>query len=449
MLTNRKIVSIFVSAITVASMLLMVLLVTPASRASAASSLLSLGKPAVASSLQQGSSYYTALKVTDGDLTTRWSSEKIDPSWVYVDLGASSTIDRVVINWWGEYATAYQIQVSDDATNWSSIYSTSTGDGAIDDVAVSGSGRYVRMYGTVRSYSNGHYSINEMEIYGSNGGATAVPTNTVVGPTATRTNTPIGPTATRTNTPIGPTATRTNTPVGPTATPGSNTLNWMGHTWNITNDPNGIVGAGVAPGSASNVFLDANGYLHVKITKNGTTSTAAEVFTTDLIGFGTYQWQIEGNVDNMDKAAVLGLFTYGPIVGIGRDGENEIDIEFSKWNNSCACNADFTIYPPTGYGTRHYRSSFEDNFTYSQSGGTLVTARIVWSSTSVVETIMSGLQPIGTTANVLHSDTFTPTTPLTKIPQVPVPLGINFWPYGAQPGSTQEVIIRSFQYQAP
>src|SRR5258705_4937962 len=99
--TKRKIISVCVSAISVASILLMVLLVTPASRASAASTLLSLGKPAFASSLQQGSSYYDPRKVTDGDVTTRWSSEKIDPSWVYVDLGASSTIDRIAINWWG------------------------------------------------------------------------------------------------------------------------------------------------------------------------------------------------------------------------------------------------------------------------------------------------------------------------------------------------------------
>src|SRR5258706_6389584 len=75
------------------------------------------------------------------------------------------------------------------------------------------------------------------------------------------------------------------------------------------------------------------------------------MFSTDKIGFGTYQWQIEGNVDNMDKAAVLGLFPYGPAANIGGDGENENDIEISKWNNGCGCNPDFTLYSSTRNGS--------------------------------------------------------------------------------------------------
>jgi hypothetical protein len=226
---NGKIISISASALCVASLFLLPLLAAPAS----ASTLLSLNQPAVASSIQQNSPTYAPGHVTDGDLVTRWASVPgIDPQWIYVDLTANATIDRVVIKWWGDYAVAYQIQVSSDATNWTSIYSTSTGDGATDDVAVAGSGRYVRMYGTVRSNSgnNGRYSIYEMEVYGTGGGGGgSTATNTPTGPTATRTNTPTGPTPT--NTPIGPTPTWTNTPIGPTATntpvsSGGFTENW-------------------------------------------------------------------------------------------------------------------------------------------------------------------------------------------------------------------------------
>src|SRR5258706_3571029 len=132
----------------------------------------------------------------------------------------------------------------------------------------------------------------------------------------------------------------------------------MGHNWNITSG--GM--AGVAPGSPNNVFVDSNGYLHLKITNNGGSWTAAEMFSTDKIGFGTYQWQIEGNVDNMDKAAVLGLFPYGPAANIGGEGENEIDIEHSKRNKGRGWKPDFTVYSFHGEGRLGQKSRL---FTFS------------------------------------------------------------------------------------
>lgn len=216
--------------------------------------------------------------------------------------------------------------------------------------------------------------------------------------------------------------------------------NWKGHKWNITSG--GM--AGVVSGNPVNVSVDQNGYLHLKIVNRGGTYTASEMFSADNMGFGTYQWQIEGSVDNMDKSTVLGLFPYGPQAGIGVDGENEIDIEFSKWNNGCGgCNADFTFYPSTG---NKGLGPMEDNFNISLGGGTLVTARFVWTSTSIVGTIMSGLQPVGTTANVLQTLTYSPSDYAARIPQVALPLGMNFWCYGTTPASNQEVVIRDFQY---
>jgi hypothetical protein len=199
--------------------------------------------------------------------------------------------------------------------------------------------------------------------------------------------------------------------------------------------------AGVARGSPSNVSVDANGYLHLSITKNGETWTAAELFTVDHLGFGTYQWVVEGNVWDMDPVTVLGLFPYGPTHGIGTDATNEIDIEFSKWGNTCVCNADFTIYPSV---SRQGKPSYELNFKVDQ-GTNLTTARMVWSATRVVFTLMSGDQPIGTTANVLKTETFTPAK-AGDIPQQPIPTGINFWAFKAVPATNQSAIVRSFQY---
>jgi hypothetical protein len=220
----------------------------------------------------------------------------------------------------------------------------------------------------------------------------------------------------------------------------SNTLQWMGRTWTITTG--GM--AGVVKGDPANVSVDRNGYLHLRIVSRDGTYTAAEVFTTDNLGFGTYQWQIEGAVDKFDPTTVLGLFNYGARAGIGVDAENEIDIEFSQWNNTChGCNADFTFYPSTGNKSL---GPMEDNFTYNPNGSTLTTARFEWSSTRIVATIMSGLQPIGATANVLQTLTFAPPNYAARIPQVPLPLAMNLWCFKSTPAANQEVIIRNFQF---
>jgi fibronectin type 3 domain-containing protein len=126
--------------------------------------LLSQGKPATASSLQAAG--YPAADAVDGNLSTRWSSAFSDPQWLEVDLGATHAISQVVLSWENAYATAFQIQESADGTTWTTIYSTTTGTGGTQTLNVTGSGRYVRMYGTARATGYG-YSLWEFQVYGS------------------------------------------------------------------------------------------------------------------------------------------------------------------------------------------------------------------------------------------------------------------------------------------
>jgi beta-glucosidase len=129
--------------------------------------LLSQGKTATASSTESAS--FPAGAAVDGDPGTRWSSQWSDPQWLAVDLGATATVSQVVLEWETAYATAFQIQVSADDQNWTSIYSTTTGTGGTQTLNVSGSGRYVRMYGTARATGYG-YSLWEFQVYGTSGG---------------------------------------------------------------------------------------------------------------------------------------------------------------------------------------------------------------------------------------------------------------------------------------
>ena len=78
--------------------------------------------------------------------------------------GSSQPISQVVLNWETAYGKAFQIQVSDNGSTWNSIYSTTTGTGGVQTLNVTGTGRYVRMYGTARGTTYG-YSLYEFGVY--------------------------------------------------------------------------------------------------------------------------------------------------------------------------------------------------------------------------------------------------------------------------------------------
>jgi beta-glucosidase-like glycosyl hydrolase len=147
-------------------------------QAHAAGALISQGKPATASSVE--SAAFPASAAVDGNLGTRWSSAFSDPQWLRVDLGAVATIDQVVLVWEAAYATAFQIQTSTDGDTWSTVYSTTSGTGGTQALAVSGSGRYVRMLGTQRATPWG-YSLFEFQVFGTFGGTGCGTTNAALG----------------------------------------------------------------------------------------------------------------------------------------------------------------------------------------------------------------------------------------------------------------------------
>lgn len=214
-------------------------------------------------------------------------------------------------------------------------------------------------------------------------------------------------------------------------------IDWKGLTWSVTNG--GM--AGVAAGSPANVSVDQNGYLHLQIRKNGDTWTAAELFTTTRLGFGTYQWQVDGPIDTLDKNVVLGLFPYGPAAGVGADGTNEIDIEYSRWGQENGPNGDWTNYPASG------TTIGEHTYKFSLSGGTLSTSRFIWTSTSIEDFLLVGLEPPSSNNSLLETWKYSPSNAKTNIPQQPLPLGMNLWCYALpSDGKEVEIVVRDFQF---
>lgn len=108
----------------------------------------------------------------DNDLGTRWSAEG-DGQWIRYDLGSAHTVTNLDIAWYsGDQRTStFDVQISDDTTNWATIYSATTSGTTLEqenhDVS-DASGRYIRIVGHGNSSSDWN-SITEVDIFGYSG----------------------------------------------------------------------------------------------------------------------------------------------------------------------------------------------------------------------------------------------------------------------------------------
>ncbi|MYX31144.1 sialidase [Streptomyces sp. SID8381] len=153
--------------VALAALAALITLPVHAPSAAAAETPLSQGKAATSSSTENGGT--PAAFAVDGDTGTRWSSAATDSQWLQVDLGASASVTKVVLNWEAAYGKDYKVQISPDGNSWTDLKSVTGGDGGIDALDVSGQGRYVRMYGVHRATQYG-YSLWEFQVFGTAGG---------------------------------------------------------------------------------------------------------------------------------------------------------------------------------------------------------------------------------------------------------------------------------------
>lgn len=214
------------------------------------------------------------------------------------------------------------------------------------------------------------------------------------------------------------------------------TITFGGYSWTVKS------GSGLGPGpniwGAQNVWKDSEGLLHLKLSYDSATSKwiCAGVTSTVNLGYGTYQWQVQGPISTLDKNVVTGLFHYS-----GPDGYNEMDIEFARWGNAAKPNVNYSVYPAVGTTGTQQRITTE----WTQSGGTSSTHRYTWTSSSVVLKSMNGFYNDDT--NMFFSHTFL--APATSIPSVALPVKMNLWCFkGLAPSDAKEVeiVIRSFKF---
>ena len=101
--------------------------------------------------------------------SSAWMSAGTGEEWVYVDLGAPCTFDRVVLSWIRRASEGW-IQVSNDASNWKSLQTLTTGTSLIEEIhlAQAAHARYVRVWMT-KPANPGSYVLSEFEVFGRGG----------------------------------------------------------------------------------------------------------------------------------------------------------------------------------------------------------------------------------------------------------------------------------------
>jgi hypothetical protein len=101
--------------------------------------------------------------------SSAWMSAGTGEEWVYVDLGAPCTFDRVGLHWIRRAAEG-SLQVSDDAASWRTLQPLPAANGLNDDIQLAppARARYLRVLMT-RPASPEGYLLSELEVYGRGG----------------------------------------------------------------------------------------------------------------------------------------------------------------------------------------------------------------------------------------------------------------------------------------
>jgi hypothetical protein len=187
--------------------------------------------------------------------------------------------------------------------------------------------------------------------------------------------------------------------------------------------------------SPDNVWTDALGRLHPKITFRSGLWYCPEVVSVNTFGYGRYVFQIDTIVGNLDKNVVLGLFTWDDSCAYTH---RELDFEFSRWGNQAdTLNAQFVVQP---YNTLNhiYRWRIPENIDSS-------THVFLWKQDTAQYISTSGFQLFPPFTNVLKKwSTYTNIHPTGN-----EKVRMNLWLFnGAAPSNGQEVevIIRKFQF---
>jgi len=219
--------------------------------------------------------------------------------------------------------------------------------------------------------------------------------------------------------------------------PGPRWLSFSGYDWWVkaSTDPLGP-GPNYFSDSTNNIWLDGQGQLHLRITNRSNQWQCAELVSARTFGYGSYRFQLASPVDNLNRNAVLGLFTWSDDPAYAY---REIDLECTRLGNATDTNnAQFVVQPYflTGHLAR----------IAVPAGQTNAALLFTWETNRVsFQSQRGSFSPNPSPANVISNWTYSLTVPQTGDENV----RINLWLMnGVAPSDTNEVevVISSFQF---
>jgi hypothetical protein len=120
-------------------------------------------------------------------------------------------------------------------------------------------------------------------------------------------------------------------------------ISFSGRSWTVTA---GAMDDPAAPNRFSagtrSVWVDDGGRLHLRLRRDGRTWYSAEIACTTPLGYGTYSFAVDTDIGALDPNVVVGLFTWSDANAYSN---REIDVEFSRWGDPAASNAQFAVQP--------------------------------------------------------------------------------------------------------
>jgi len=109
---------------------------------------------------------FSAANLTDDNAGTRWASNFSDDAWFIVDLENVYKINEINFNWEESYGKKYEIMVSEDGINYTSVFKEENGNGGVENISINPiNARYVKFKGVERALPYG-YSLWDIKIIG-------------------------------------------------------------------------------------------------------------------------------------------------------------------------------------------------------------------------------------------------------------------------------------------
>ena len=124
------------------------------------------------------------------------------------------------------------------------------------------------------------------------------------------------------------------------ARPPSPVVDFSGYQWRLRTAPSSRGGPNLY--SPSNISVDEQGAMHLRISKTEKGWICAEASLTRNLGYGTYEFVVR-RLDTLEPAAVFAMFTYD--YASGALFNREMDIEVSRWGDPAKENAQYVLQP--------------------------------------------------------------------------------------------------------